>query len=411
MSGRSAAAALMRPSADLPWRSTVTPARLRRALQSLAPQITPAAALRALIADGLDALPWPASGDTLLRWQCLAEVAGFDLSLAKLYEGHTDALAILHELHCSQQHLPGSAWGVWAAEAAQARLLVERLADGTLRLHRRKAWCSGAEALTHALATAWFADGHGPQLVAIDVRQHRLTPGGTTVTATAPSAGATPIRIEHANWHAVGMADSSSLDLQFEGTPVHAVGTAAEYLTRPGFWHGGAGIAACWYGGARALADELRAAVAAAGPSRPEQALRCVALGKVDLALRRCAAVLRDTARWIDDHPRADARLPALRARLAAERCAPEVLEQVGGALGAGPLCRDRRLARLFADLPVFVRQCHGERDFMTLGTAIAESAGETPIDSTAADAPRQPQRQTASSTARTTASESAWQL
>ena len=53
------------------------------------------AALRQLRDDGLDPLPLPGGGDTLRRWQALATVAGADLSLLKLYEGHTDALAIL----------------------------------------------------------------------------------------------------------------------------------------------------------------------------------------------------------------------------------------------------------------------------------------------------------------------------
>ena len=54
--------------------------------------------LDVLIASGLDKLPMPASGGTLSRWQALATVAQFDLSLAKHYEGHTDALAIMNEI-------------------------------------------------------------------------------------------------------------------------------------------------------------------------------------------------------------------------------------------------------------------------------------------------------------------------
>ncbi len=391
---------------DLPRRRAgATPALLRQALQRIDAHTEPAAALQCLIDDGLDDLPWPASGRTLLRWQCLAEVAAWDLSLVKLYEGHTDALAILHELGCDDRHMPGRAWGVWAAEAPQARTLIEVRADGSLRLQQRKAWCSGAPALSHALATAWFADGSGPQLVLIDMQHSRRQPAAGAGVDNEPADSEASIRIERSNWQAVGMADSTSLDLVFDAAPAEAVGGVGDYVARRGFWHGGAGIAACWYGATRALADDLFSAVSRpGGPVRPEHALRRVALGKVDLALRRCASLLRETAHWIDAHPRADAHVPALRVRLAAERCATEVLELVGGALGAGPLCRDRGIARRFADLPVFIRQCHGERDFLTLGTAIAEAGpaehGALP------DGHRQPALSTAIST-----SESAWQL
>jgi hypothetical protein len=41
-------------------------------------------------------------------------------------------------------------------------------------------------------------------------------------------------------------------------------------------------------------------------------------------------------------------------------------------ALGAGPLCRNARFARALADLPVFLRQSHAERDLAALGELIA---------------------------------------
>jgi hypothetical protein len=52
-----------------------------------------------------------------------------------------------------------------------------------------------------------------------------------------------------------------------------------------------------------------------------------------------------------------------LRVRLATERAAVEVVKRAGRALGAGPLCRNRHFASLMADLPVFIRQSHAERD------------------------------------------------
>jgi hypothetical protein len=39
--------------------------------------------------------------------------------------------------------------------------------------------------------------------------------------------------------------------------------------------------------------------------------------------------------------------------------------------LGAGPYCKDRQFARLIADLPVFLRQSHAERDLAALGRQV----------------------------------------
>lgn len=330
---------------------------LHRALAEFDPALAAPERLHLLIRAGLDRLPLPGGGATLLRWQALAAVAASDLSLAKLYEGHTDALAIFAELGVAPASavVPAS-WGVWAAEAPQSRTLIEADAgarDGVVRLNGAKCWCSGAAGASDALLTAWHADGRGPQLVSLNLRQ----------------AG---VRVSDVAWQAVGMAGSASLDVAFDHAHARLVGQPGDYLSRPGFWQGGAGIAACWYGGALAIADVLRAAVMQAAPSA-RSPFRLAALGRVDLALQSTAALLRQSAAWIDADPAADASAVALRTRLGAEDSATLVLAEVGRALGATPFCRDARFARAAADLPVFIRQSHAERDLAALGERMLE--------------------------------------
>ena len=297
----------------------------------------------------LDQLPLPGSGGTLARWQALAEVAAQNLSLAKIYEGHTDALAILEEL--GDLNVPGSTWGVWAAEAANVRVIISPAKDGTVLLDGLKPWCSGAQIVNHGLLTAWYADGSGPQLVRV-----RMNQSGVQVMSAA--------------WQAIGMAESASVDVRFSQANADLVGQVGSYLSRPGFWQGGAGIAACWYGGSLTLATTLQRALAKT-PKEARGPFRLAALGKIDSALTSTAAVLQQAARWIDDNPLADACTVALRARLAAESCAGLVLDEAGRALGASAFCRDRHFARTAADLPVFVRQSHAERDFSALAERV----------------------------------------
>jgi hypothetical protein len=64
----------------------------------------------------------------------------------------------------------------------------------------------------------------------------------------------------------------------------------------------------------------------------------------------------------------------ALSVRLSVEASAGLVLGAAGRALGAGPLCKDAALARLYADLPVFMRQSHAERDLEAVGRLVSES-------------------------------------
>ena len=61
----------------------------------------------------------------------------------------------------------------------------------------------------------------------------------------------------------------------------------------------------------------------------------------------------------------------AQRLRATTERVASDVLERIGRALGAGPFGRDLRFAALAVDLPVYLRQSHGEADLERLGTLV----------------------------------------
>jgi len=318
-----------------------------------------AQALQALCAAALDRLPLPAHGHTALRWSALAAVAACDLALVKLYEGHTDALAILAELDAASLAVPHSRWGVWAAEPPQPKVEARTGNGRALLLHGVKPWCSGAGALTHALVTVSRDDG-APVLAAVDLAQRSIS-------------------VSDAGWQAVGMAATGTAEVRFDGAHAVQLGEPNAYLERPGFWHGGAGIAACWYGAAAQLGATLRATVA-----RRRDPHACAHLGAVDIHLAAAGALLRETAAWLDRHPDQDAMRGALRTRLAVEHAASAVLMHVTRALGAGPLCSERRFARAAADLPVFLRQSHAERDEAALGMALVDAQLDVSVDPSA---------------------------
>lgn len=306
-------------------------------------------ALRTVLArgiqHGLADLPLPGAGDTLGRWQRLAAVAGQDLVLLKLFEGHTDAVAILAELRASHLQLPGI-WGVWAAEPPNARVRLSASGPSEVRLQGTKAWCSGALQIDHALVTAWDQQDQ-PYLVAVTLDQ----PG---------------IRRGEEGWQALGMAGTASVEVHFDDAVGLRVGDSGEYLARPGFWQGGAGIAAAWYGAAVGLAEYLRPR---AGRSDPHADAH---LGAVDGALFGAASALRECAAWIDAYPLANAQLMVQRVRAQVEAAVETVVCHVGRALGATPFCKEPHFARLSTDLPVFIRQSHAERDLAGLGRLVA---------------------------------------
>jgi hypothetical protein len=162
--------------------------------------------------------------------------------------------------------------------------------------------------------------------------------------------------------------------MRFTDLPAQEVGGPGAYVRRPGFAHGGIGVAACWYGGAVAASRVLREAAALRAEPHTD-----AHLGAVDVQLYAAGVLLAQAAAEIDLDPsdeRGGARLRAMRVRAFVESACAAVLDHVGRATGAGPLCHDARHARNAADLAVYIRQHHAERDLAGLGALLARPEG-----------------------------------
>jgi alkylation response protein AidB-like acyl-CoA dehydrogenase len=306
-----------------------------------------ARAFTSAVESGRLRLPLPGSGSTRERWAAFIELAEEDLSLARLGEGHADAVAILAELEGPPPR-PGSRWGVWAANPPGPNVTASRR-GGSWVLQGTKQYCSGARVCTHALVTATADDEARLFAVATD-----------------------DLEPDEGSWPATGMAGSDTLDVGFPGVAAEPVGPPGGYTSRPGFSHGGVGVAACWYGGARGVARGLLR-VAAKRDVGPHALAH---LGAIDIELLTARAALGRAADEIDGDPadlRGDGPLRALRVRALTEAVASNVLTRTGRALGAGPLSHDEAHSRTVADLTVYLRQHHAERDLARLGELVAE--------------------------------------
>ena len=288
-------------------------------------------------------LPLPGEGNTAERWRRLTDAAHEDVVVGRLVEANADADAILAELS-GRRVASGEWWGVWAAEPP-APVVEARATTGGWLLDGAKVWCSGAGLCTHALVTVRVGD-HRP-IMAVDLRQ----PG---------------VWIDLDGWHAAGMSRSATGTVRFDGVRAEPVGSPEAYLERAGFWHGGIGVAACWFGGALKVADALhRSAV-----RRPLDDLAAAHLGAVDAALAGARWTLDGAAAEVDAQP--DARPPAVlrarRVRAVVEAAATTTIDHVGRALGATPLVVDADHTTAVSDLTVYLRQSHAERDLAALG-------------------------------------------
>lgn len=307
-------------------------------------------ALRTWVAAHAVDVPLPGRGRTWERFGTLAEVAGEDLALGRLVEGHLDALAILAEAGAAAEE--GAVLGVWAARDATDHLRATRGPDGW-RVDGRKPFCSGAHTLDVALVTAEADDG--PRLFAVEV-------------------GATGLSVEPGTWPAVGMADSDSPAVVFGAVPVTPVGPPGFYTGRPGFWWGAIGVAACWWGGIRALLTAVADHLAAVEPDATDLAgfgavaARCESAGHT---LRWAAGEIDGTARLAD--PIATLRRTARLTRETVHAAGTAALAGAAAAGGARPLCLDAAQSRRSADLYAYLSQHHAGRDAAALARDLLE--------------------------------------
>ncbi|MET3803780.1 alkylation response protein AidB-like acyl-CoA dehydrogenase [Nakamurella sp. UYEF19] len=311
-------------------------------------------------------VPFPGDGSTERRWEMLATIAAADLTAARVTEAHLDALAILAEAGidpASDLEEIGagtdSTWGVFAAEGAGLRVQAARVRPeaGAARwtLNGVKPWCSAAAELSHALITAYTDDGHR-RLFAVALRQ----PGVNTAAAA---------------WISHGLREVVSGSTELSAVPAIPVGDDEWYLRRNGFAWGGAGVAACWYGGIVGLARTMFASMIEREPGD----LGLMHLGAVDLQLAAARNLLSAAAHEMDARlaDRAAGVVMASRVRGVVVAAAEDVMRRVGHALGPLPLAQDEVHARRVADLQIYVRQHHAERDEAALGRQIL--AGDLP--------------------------------
>jgi alkylation response protein AidB-like acyl-CoA dehydrogenase len=296
--------------------------------------------LRALVDSGGLELPLPASGRTHERWAALADLGRRDLALARLAEGHADALAILAE--AGRSPVENALYGVWAAKSEGTGATVS---DGSLSGTVR--FCSGLGVLDRAVVAA------GDQLVevALDADGIRRCPEA---------------------WQAIGMDASDSGDVVFDQVRLDtdaAVGQPGWYVSRPGFPHGGAGVAAVWLGGAAGVVDAVVDYLRERGRADEHQLAH---LGAMHAGLRAAESLLARTAEAFD-RGAAEPRLLADTCRAAVEHTVVDILERAAKTTGPSPMCRDRSFAQRLADLLVYVRQHHGERDLAGLGRLVLD--------------------------------------
>ncbi len=322
-------------------------------------------------------LPLVGDGRTRAQWELLAALGARSLSGARVVEPHLDALGILAQAHEAGHGTPAPPRGLLGVYASESGGVTPEAHEGSSgwTLSGDKPWCSLAGECEAAVVTARIAGTERRRAFLVGLRDRG-------------------VQQSSAAWPALGLAPITTLSLAFDEAPARPVGPDGWYLERPGFAWGGMGVAAVWFGGAvrigRTLRNQLRRRSQGArrGSSQGPDQIGLAALGRVDRLLHAAATVLSQAAAAVDagelDHAPGMTEADRVRGTVAAV-CA-EVIDVVSRATGPGPLTGDAGHARAVADLQVYVRQHHAERDDARLGAALLEAGPRAARDGAARD-------------------------
>jgi alkylation response protein AidB-like acyl-CoA dehydrogenase len=293
-------------------------------------------------------------------FRALAAVGRGDLSVGRIFEGHVNALFLIHmfgrpEQRAQYQTLAagGALFGVWNTDAPAFTVTLD---DGHLR--GKKSFASGADGLSFAVITASTPRGRQMAVIAVSGRP-----------------------VDRNWWQPLGMRASGSHLVDFAGVPVwpaNLLGEPDDYVEEPWFTAGAVRFAAVHVGGMHAILDtvvtHLRRRKRAADPHQQHRVglmATEVATGYawLDHAARYWAKIERQIERQHCDRVLA----PMSAARTAIERAALHVLELAERSVGAAGMIAPHPLERLLRDLRTYLRQPNPDAALAAVGAAATE--------------------------------------
>lgn len=265
-----------------------------------------------------------------------------NLSLARLFEGHVNAvkLVVLYGTPIQQARvfkavLGGRTLGVWGADAA-VPVSIEATAGGEV-LRGGKRFTSGLGLIGEAVVSV--AGENGPQLLLLPVDRSD--------------------RADSSSWRVSGMRATLSGTYDFDGVPLSPaarLGEPGDYFREPHFQGGVWRYCAAHLGGAEALYHGMLHHLRVTDRSEdPHQQAR---IAEVALACETARLWIEQAAMRVEDADAGeDAAIYALLAREATERACIEVLTVVERALGTVAYCEGHPVERVRRDLGLFIRQ------------------------------------------------------
>jgi alkylation response protein AidB-like acyl-CoA dehydrogenase len=265
-----------------------------------------------------------------------------DLSVARIFEGHVNAVSLVARYgdrdqirSLAERVAVGGLSGVWGADDAKGLHVV---AGRRSMLQGKKILASGAGFVTDPVVTAKTDDGQVMCLLRL--------------TMDEP--------IDLSGWNAQGMRSTATGSIDLTGTAVSSdnmIGTAGDFMRQPHFSGGAWRFCAAHLGAMERLVDLFRDHLVTRhrgeDPYQLQRLANCIASAKtagywVHEAARRLSVEEADAASVV-----AFVNLT----RMVTERCALDIMESVQRGAGLVSFIRPHPIERISRDLATYLRQ------------------------------------------------------
>jgi alkylation response protein AidB-like acyl-CoA dehydrogenase len=287
-----------------------------------------------------------------------------DLSVARIFEGHVNAVSLVARYGdddqirtLSERVAMGGLSGVWGADDANGLHIV---ASRKPMLRGRKILASGAGFVTDPVVTAETDDGQVMCLLHLRTDE----------------------RIDLSGWNALGMRSTATGSIDLTGTAVsdNIIGMAGDFMRQPHFSGGAWRFCAAHLGATQRLVDLFRDHLVARHRGEDPYQLQ---------RLANCIASAKTVGYWVHEAARRlsveEAEAASVVAfvnltRMVTERCALDVMESVQRGVGLVSFIRPHPIERISRDLATYLRQpvpdlamSNGARAFLASALPVGE--------------------------------------
>jgi alkylation response protein AidB-like acyl-CoA dehydrogenase len=363
------------PPENSSWRGPAFDALLRR-IAELAPETDvegdfPTEAFTRLAEAGLLAVTLPGSpldfaeAHTAGLLDLLKRIGGANLAVGRVYEGHINALYLIHLYASPGQQERWYAdvrehkrlFSVWNTQAGDG-IRIDKTDEAHYRLWGAKTFCSGAGWIARPLITGEIqTDGRRGWQMAI-----------------VPTERVQAIKQDDQFWKPLGMRASASFKLDFTGVELpetDLLGQPGEYLRQPYFSGGAIRFAAVQLGGAEALYQATRQFLM--GMGRTDDVLQRTRLAEMAYLIESGNQWLRSagekTDTWLAEGVDWTTIVGyANMTRTAIEEICLRVMPLAERCVGARGLLRPQPFERIHRDLTIYLRQPAPDATLVDIG-------------------------------------------